>query len=199
MAVGAKIVKELRDKTGAPILDCRDALEKNNSDMEKAIVYLREKGIASASKRQGRDTKDGRIAFYMHPGNKLGVMVEVNCETDFVAKGPEFTEFSKDIAMHIAAASPLYLKREDVPEDILEKERQIYKTQAVNSKKPEKIIDKIVEGKLEKYYSAICLMEQNFIKDDKLTIRSFIDSSISKFGENISIGRFSRFKLGDAA
>ncbi len=196
MAVDAKTVKTLRDKTGAPILHCREALEKSDCDIEKAITYLREKGIASASKKMGRDKKDGKVVSYIHPGDKLGVMVEINCETDFVAKGEGFTEFARDIAMHIAAANPVYVSKEDVPEDVLEKERQIYKTQAQNSNKPEKVIEKIVEGKLGKFYSEVCLLEQVFVKDDKMTINVLIKSAIAKFGENIGVSRFARFKIG---
>ncbi len=199
MAVDAKTVKELREKTGAPMLDCREALQSSNCDIEKAIVYLREKGIASASKKMGRDTKEGKIISYIHPGDKLGVLVEINCETDFVAKGKDFTEFAKNIAMHIAAANPAYLSKKDVPDNIVEKERQIYRTQAQNSNKPEKVMEKIVDGKLEKFYTETCLLEQHFVKDDKIIIKDYVKSAISKFGENISIGRFSRFKLGDAS
>jgi len=198
MAVDAKAVKALRDKTGAPMLDCREALRETDCDIEKAIVYLREKGIASAGKKSGRATTDGKVISYIHPGDKLGVLVEIKCETDFVAKGTDFTEFAKDIAMHIAAASPRFLSKEDVSEDVLEAERQIYRTQAQNENKPEKIIDKIVEGKLGKFYAEECLLEQNFVKDDKVTIQDYIKSAIAKFGENISIGRFVRFKLGES-
>jgi elongation factor Ts len=198
MAVDAKTVKALRDKTGAPILHCREALEKNDCNIEKAITYLREKGIASASKKMGRDTKDGKIISYIHPGDKLGVMVEINCETDFVAKGDGFTEFARDIAMHIAAANPVYVSKEEVPEDVLEKERQIYRTQAQNSNKPEKVIEKIIEGKLGKFYSEVCLLEQAFVKDDKVIISDFMKSAIAKFGGSIGVSRFARFKLGDS-
>lgn len=198
MAVDAKAVKALRDKTGAPMLDCREALRETDCDIEKAIVYLREKGIASAGKKSGRATTEGKVISYIHPGDKLGVLVEIKCETDFVAKGKDFTEFAKDIAMHIAAASPRFLSKEDVSEDVLEAERQIYRTQAQNENKPEKIIDKIVEGKLGKFYAEECLLEQNFVKDDKVTIKDYIKSAIAKFGENISIGRFVRFKLGES-
>lgn len=199
MAVDAKMVKELRDKTGAPILDCREALNASGGDMEKAAVYLREKGIASASKKMDRALKDGRIISYIHPGDKLGVLVEIFCETDFVSKGKEFSDFAKDIAMQIAAASPRYLSKEDVPETVLEQERQIYRTQAQGTNKPANVIEKIVQGKLEKFYAEVCLLEQCFVKDDKMTIRDVVKSGISKFGENISIGRFARFKLGESA
>lgn len=197
MEVDAKTVKALRDKTGAPILDCREALRATDSHIEKAIIYLREKGIASASKKMGRDTKDGKVISYIHPGDKLGVLLEINCETDFVAKSEDFSDFAKDIAMHIAALSPRYLSKEYVPEDVLEAERQIYRTQAQNENKPDKIIDKIIEGKLGKFYTEECLLEQKFVKDDTITVKDFVKSAIAKFGENISIGRFVRFKLGE--
>ena len=197
MEVDAKIVKVLRDKTGAPMLDCREALRATDSNIEKAIIYLREKGIASASRKIGRDTKDGKVISYIHPGDKLGVLLEINCETDFVAKSDGFSDFAKDIAMHIAALSPRYLSKEYVPEDVLEAERQIYRTQAQNENKPDKIIDKIIEGKLGKFYTEECLLEQKFVKDDTITVHDFVKSAIAKFGENISIRRFVRFKLGE--
>jgi elongation factor Ts len=199
MAVTAQMVKELRDRTNAPMLDCREALNKADGDMDKAIVYLREKGIASAAKKMDRATKDGKVMAYIHPGDKLGVLVEIHCETDFVARGKEFSEFAKDIAMQIAAAGPRYLAKEDVPESVLEEERQIYRTQALNEKKPEKIVDKIIAGRLEKFYAEACLLDQKFVKDDSLTVRDYVKSAIAKFGENISIGRFARFRLGEAA
>jgi elongation factor Ts len=198
MAVDAKQVKELRDKTGAPMMDCKEALAKSGCDMDKAIVYLREKGIASASKKEGRATRDGKVVAYIHPGDKLGVLVEINCETDFVAKGPAFGEFARDIAMHIAAAAPRFLAKEDVPAEVLAAERSIYATQAANENKPAAIIDKIVEGKLAKFYADVCLLEQAYVKDDKIKIKDFVKSGIAKFGENIGIARFTRFKLGDA-
>lgn len=197
MEVDAKIVKVLRDKTGAPMLDCREALRATDSNIEKAIIYLREKGIASASRKIGRDTKDGKVISYIHPGDKLGVLLEINCETDFVAKSDGFSDFAKDIAMHIAALSPRYLSKEYVPEDVLEAERQIYRTQAQNENRPDKIIDKIIEGKLGKFYTEECLLEQKFVKDDTITVHDFVKSAIAKFGENISIRRFVRFKLGE--
>jgi elongation factor Ts len=197
MGVDAKTVKELRDKTGAPMMDCKKALQECDCDMEKAVLFLREKGISSADKKSGRATKDGKIISYIHPGDKLGVLVEINCETDFVAKGEGFTSFAKDIAMHIAAASPQYLNKEDVPEDVIAKERQIYETQAKNENKPEKVIEKIAEGRIAKFYSEVCLLEQNFVKDDKVKINDFVKSAIAQFGENINIARFVRFNLGD--
>jgi elongation factor Ts len=197
--VDAKMVKELRDKTAAPMMDCREALTASDGDMEKAVVYLRQKGLAAANKKMDRQTKDGKIISYIHPGDKLGVMVEIFCETDFVARGNEFTEFARDIAMQIAAATPRYLAKEDVPESVLEQEREIYRSQAQGSNKPANVIEKIVAGKLEKFYSEACLIEQPFIKDDKMTIRDVVKGAIAKFGENISIGRFARFKLGETA
>ncbi len=199
MAVDAKAVKALRDKTGAPMLDCREALQETGCDIEKAIVYLREKGIASASKKSGRATKDGKVVSYIHPGDKLGVLVEINCETDFVARGEGFSEFAKDIAMQIAAANPRFLSQDDVPQDVIEEERKIYTTQALNEKKPEKVVEKIVEGRLKKFYTEACLLHQPFIKDDKLTVEDYVKSAIAKFGENIAIARFARFGLGDGA
>lgn len=198
MAVSAKTVKELRDKTGAPMMNCKDALEQSGGDMEKAVVYLREKGIASASKKAGRATKEGRVVSYIHPGDKLGVLVEINCETDFVSKGDGFGDFARDLAMHIAAAAPRFLSSEDVPGDVLEAERQIYRTQALNEGKPEKIVDKIVEGRISKFYGEVCLLEQPFVKDDKVRMKDFIKNAIATFGENITVTRFTRFKLGDA-
>ncbi|MCX8045080.1 MAG: translation elongation factor Ts [Desulfobacterota bacterium] len=199
MAVDAKMVKELREKTGAPMMDCREALAASDGDMEKAILYLRQKGIAAASKKMDRATKDGKIVSYIHPGDKLGVLVEVFCETDFVARSPEFAEFTRDIAMQIAAANPRYLAREHVPEHVLEQERAIYRSQAQSSNKPANVIEKIVEGKLEKFFTEVCLLEQPFIKDDKMAIRDVVKAAIAKFGENIGIGRFVRFKLGETA
>ena len=197
MEIDAARVKELRNQTGAPMLDCRDALRSSANDIEKAIIYLREKGIASAQKKMSRETKEGKIVSYIHPGDKIGVMVEVNCETDFVAKSPDFVAFTKDLAMHIAAASPRFLQREDVPPELLEQERQILKTQAQNLNKPEKVMEKIIEGRLDKFYADVCFLEQPFVKDDKMSIRDYIKSAIAKFGENVSVSRFCRFQLGE--
>lgn len=197
MSVDAKTVKTLRDRTGAGMMDCKKALAETGGDMEKAVIYLREKGIASAAKKSGRATREGRIVSYIHPGDKLGVMLEVNCETDFVAKGEQFIEFTRDIAMHIAAAAPRYLSKDEIPEDVLEQERTIYRTQALNDGKPANIVDKIVEGRISKFAAEVCLLEQQFVKDDKVTISDFIKSGIATFGENISIARFARFKLGE--
>ena len=197
MSVDAKTVKTLREKTGAGMMDCKKALAETGGDMEKAILYLREKGIASASKKSGRATKEGRIISYIHPGDKLGVMLEVNCETDFVAKGEQFIEFTRDIALHIAAAAPSYLSRDDIPGDVLEQERSIYRTQALNDGKPENIVDKIVEGRISKFAAEVCLLDQPFVKDDKIKISDFIKNGIATFGENIGIARFARFKVGE--
>ncbi len=198
MEIDARRVKELRNLTGAPMLDCREALRAGGNDIEKAVVYLREKGIASAQKKMSRATKEGKVVSYIHPGDKIGVLIEINCETDFVAKSPEFVTFTKDLAMHIAAASPRYLKREDVPPQVLEQERQILKTQAQNLNKPEKVIEKIIEGRLDKFYSEVCFLEQPFVRDDKMTIQDVIKGVIAKFGENVSINRFCRFQLGES-
>ena len=197
MSVDAKTVKTLREKTGAGMMDCKKALAETGGDMEKAIIYLREKGIASASKKSGRATREGRIISYIHPGDKLGVMLEVNCETDFVAKGEQFIEFTRDIALHIAAAAPIYLSRDDIPGDVLEQERSIYRTQALNDGKPENIVDKIVEGRISKFAAEVCLLDQPFVKDDKIKISDFIKNGIATFGENIGIARFARFKVGE--
>lgn len=197
MSVDAKTVKTLREKTGAGMMDCKKALAETGGDMEKAIIYLREKGIASASKKSGRATKEGRIISYIHPGDKLGVLLEVNCETDFVAKGEQFIEFTRDIALHIAAAAPSYLSRDEIPGNVLEQERSIYRTQALNEGKPENIVDKIVEGRISKFAAEVCLLDQPFVKDDKIKISDFIKNGIATFGENIGIARFVRFKLGE--
>ena len=197
METQANLIKELRERTGAPILQCKEALKACGQDIEKAITYLRERGIARAAKKIGRETKEGVVASYIHPGGKIGVLVEVNCETDFVARNEEFNQFVKDITMHIAAANPLYLKREEVPEELIKKEEEIYTAQAKSLNKPEKVIQQIVKGQMDKFFSEVCLMEQPFIKDEKITIKELLTSMIAKFGENIVIRRFSRFQLGE--
>lgn len=197
MAITAQLVKDLRDKTGVGMMDCRKALEETNGDIAKAIDYLREKGIAKASERSDRATKEGVIMSYIHTGSKLGVLVEINSETDFVARTEEFQNFAKDIAMHITASNPLVVKREDLSSQIIEKEKEIYRSQALQEGKPEKVIDKIVDGKLEKFYSESCLMEQIFIKDQEKTVGTLLSEMIAKTGENISIKRFARFRLGE--
>jgi len=197
MEIKSSVVKSLREKTSAGIMDCKKALEETRGDIDKAIDYLRKKGLAAAAKKTGRISKEGIIEAYIHPGGKLGVLVEVNCETDFVAKAADFVEFVKNIAMHIAASNPLYLKREIIPEEVIEKEREIYKSQALNSGKPEKVIDRIVNGKMEKYFSEVCLLEQPYVKEPELSVKELVDTLIAKMGENISIRRFSRYQLSE--
>ena len=197
MAITAALVKELREKTGAGMMDCKKALTATDGDMEKAIDFLREKGLASAAKKAGRVAAEGVVTSYIHAGGRIGVLVEVNCETDFVAGTEEFKEFARDIAMQIAAANPEYVRREEVPEHVLERERHIARQQAINDGKPEKILDKIVEGRLEKFYKEVCLMEQVYIKDNDLTVDKYLTSKIAKIGENISIRRFARFVVGE--
>ena len=191
------MVKELREKTGAGMMDCKKALTETNGDSEKAITYLREKGIAKASKREGRVAAEGVIASYIHAGDKLGVMVELNCETDFVARTDQFKELARNIAMHVAAAAPVCVSRDDVDQTMIEKERNIFRQQAINDGKPEKIIDKIVDGRIEKYYGEIVLKEQAFVKDTDKTIGDLLKESAGKLGENIGIKRFARFRLGE--
>jgi len=195
--ITASMVKHLRDKTGAPMMDCKKALVESNGNSEEAIGYLRQKSLVTVSKKVSRATIDGAVASYIHPGSKVGVMLELNCETDFVARSGEFKELTKNIAMHIAALNPLYLTREDVDPKVIEKEKEIYITQAKNSGKAEKVWDKIVGGKMEKFYSEVCLMEQTYIRDDKLTIKDVINEMIAKLGENISVRRFVRYQLGE--
>lgn len=197
MAVDATLVKDLREKTGAGVLDCQKALTQAGGDVNKAIDFLRQKGLATAQKKAGRTTNDGLIVSYIHAGNKLGVLVEVNCETDFVAKTDDFQELARDLAMHIAAASPLHIKREDVPADVLNKEKEIFLAQAKESGKPAAVLDKIVAGRLEKFYAEACLLEQPFVKDPSVTIKDLLSQKIAKLGENISIRRFTRFRLGE--
>ncbi|MCK4911086.1 MAG: translation elongation factor Ts [Thermodesulfovibrionales bacterium] len=195
-AITAQAVKELRESTGVGMMECKKALTEAEGDIEKAIQIMRERGIATAQKKSGRETGQGIIATYVHM-DKLGVMVEVNCETDFVAKNADFQTLCKDIAMHIAAANPSYVSSEDVPADVIEKEKEIFKAQVEG--KPENIIDKIVEGKVKKYFSEICLLDQIFVKDDdgKQTIKALVEASITKIGENIRIRRFARMQLGE--
>jgi len=197
MDISADAVKKLREKTGVGLMDCKEALKESNGDIEKAMDYLREKGLAKLQKRMGKVASEGSIISYIHTGGKIGAMVEVNCETDFVAKTQEFQEFTKDIAMQITASNPLYVKREDVPQDVVEKEKEIYKKQALESGKPEKILDKIVEGKLEKFYQEICLVEQSYIKNPDITVKELMEELIVKMGEKILINRFVRFQLGE--
>ena len=198
MAVGADEVKKLRDMTGAGMMDCKKALLETDGDIDKAVDFLRKKGMASAQKRSGREVNAGVIMSYIHPGSQLGVLVEVNCETDFVAKTDDFQNFAKDIAMQIAASNPISISREDVPQDVIEKEMEIYRDQMKDQKKPDKILEKIATGKLEKYYSEIVLTEQNFVKDQNKTIKEYLLEVSGKLGENMSIRRFVRFQLGES-
>ncbi len=195
--ITAAKVKELRDKSGAGMMDCKKALVETDGDIEKAIEILRKKGIAKAAKRIDRAANEGMVESYIHPGAKLGVLVEVNCETDFVAKTDDFREFSRNVAMHIAASAPRYIKREDVEQEVIDKEMEIYKTQAKEQGKPEAIQEKIALGKLDKFYSEICLLEQPYVKDPDKTIQALLTETIAKLGENITINRFSRFKIGE--
>jgi elongation factor Ts len=197
MEISAEQVKTLREKTGVGLMDCKEALKVSAGDMEKAVDYLREKGLAKAQKRVGRAATEGAVAVYVHMGGKIATMVEVNCETDFVAKTDQFQAFTKDVAMQVTAANPSYVKREDVPEDVKEKEKEIYRKQARESGKPDKILDKIAEGKLEKFFQEFCLMEQPFIKNPDVTIKGLLEDLISKMGENILIRRFVRYQLGE--
>lgn len=197
MAVSADIVKQLREQTGAGIMDCKAALTESGGDLEKAVEWLRKKGAASAQKKVGRDTNEGVIEAYIHPGSRLGVLIEVNCETDFVAKTEDFKTLARDLAMQVAAASPRVVKREDMPQELIEKEMEIYRTQAANENKPAAVQDRIAQGKLDKFYQEAVLLEQNFIKDPTRTVTQVITEVIAKLGENITVRRFVRFHLGE--
>ena len=197
MEVSANMVKELREKTGAGMMDCKKALAETGGDFQKALDYLRQKGLATAAKRAGRIASEGRIGSYIHAGGKIGVMVEVNCETDFVAKTDDFQAFAKDMAMQIAASNPSYVRREEVTPEVLEREKEIYRAQARDAKKPEKVMDKIVEGKLEKFYSEVCLLEQAFVKDPDVAVQDLLNGLIGKLGEKIEIRRFTRYQVGE--
>jgi elongation factor Ts len=194
--ISAAMVKELREKSGAGIMDCKEALSECDADMEKAIDFLRKKGLATAAKRAGRATSEGTVQSYIHLGGKIGVMVEVDCETDFVAKTDDFIEFARNLAMHIAATSPVGITAEDVPEAIISREREIYKDQALEMGKPEQMIDKIVNGKLNKFFKESCLMDQQYVKDPDKTISDYLNEVIAKTGEKITIKRFARFQVG---
>ena len=196
MKITSQMVKELRDKTNAGMMDCKRALGETEGDLEKAVDLLRQKGLAVAAKRADRATSEGVVECYIHAGGKIGVMVEVGCETDFVAKTDDFQAFAKDIAMHVAAVSPVSVTREEVPAEMVEREKDIYINQAKDSGKPENIIEKIVSGKIEKYLSEICLMDQKFVKNPDITIQDLLNELIAKMGENISVKRFARFQIG---
>lgn len=197
--ISAQTVKTLRDKTGAGMMDCKKALQECGGDEEKAVSWLREKGLSKAQKRAGRATSEGVVGSYIHSTGKIGVLVEVKCETDFVARSERFLEFAKNVAMQIAAANPVCLAPADVPPDLLAKEREIYKHQAMAEGKPEQIAEKIVEGRIKKFYKEVCLLEQPFIKDDKVSIQDLMNELVGVIGENIQIGRFVRFALGEDA
>jgi len=197
MGVSAQQVKELREKTGAGIMDCKKALAETKGDFEAAVTFLREKGLAAAQKKASRTAAEGTVSSYIHAGGKVGVLLEVNCETDFVAKTEEFTGLVKDIAMHIAAMNPLYVRREEVPAEVVEKEREIYTAQAAESGKPDHVIGKIVDGKVEKFFKEVCLLEQPFVKDTDVTVEKLVMNAIATLGENISVRRFARYRVGE--
>jgi elongation factor Ts len=196
--ISASAVKELRDKTGAGMMDCKKALGESGGDVQKAIDYLRQKGLAAAVKKADRVAADGAVGAYVHPGGKIGVLVEINCETDFVARTAEFQMLVKDIAMQVAAANPHHVRREEVSSEHLEKEKSIYRQQALETGKPEKVVDKIVDGKIERFYSEVCLLEQAFIKDPDKKVGDVVNDAVARLGENIQIRRFARYHLGEA-
>ena len=196
--ISAAMVKKLREKTGAGIMDCKEALTECDGDENKAFDFLRTKGLATAAKRAGRAMSEGVVQSYIHSDSKLGVLVEVNCETDFVAKNDDFTDFAKNIAMHIAATNPVGIRQEDVPEETIEKEKEIYRSQVLEMGKPENIADKIVEGKLKKYFKENCLIHQDYVRNPEITIEDLVNEMIAKIGENITIRRFVRFKIGES-
>lgn len=195
--VDASTVKELRERTGAGMMDCKKVLVETNGDIEKAIEVLREKGLAAAAKKAGRIASEGIVEAYIHGGGRIGVLIEVNSETDFVAKNADFRAFVKDMAMQVAATNPLYVSRDQVDQAVIEKEKEIFRQQALNEGKPEKIVDKMVEGRVEKYYKEICLLEQPFVKNPDMTVQVLLNSLIAKIGENLSIRRFTRYEMGE--
>lgn len=195
--ITAAMVKELRERTGSGMLDCKKALAETNGDVEKAIEYLREKGLASAAKKAGRIAAEGLCESYIHGGGRIGVLLEINCETDFVAKTDDFKALAKDICMQIAAARPEYVRREEVPQDVLDKEKEIFTAQALNEGKPANVVEKMINGRIEKFYKEICLLEQPFIKDPDKTVNQLIVEKISTIGENINVRRFVRYELGE--
>jgi elongation factor Ts len=202
MEIRAEAVKELREKTGAGFMDCKKALAEVSGDLEQAVRWLREKGLAAAAKKAGRATSEGLVGTYLHAGGRIGVLVEVNCETDFVAKTADFQNLVKELAMQVAAASPAlprYVRREDVPPEVVEQEREIYRAQAKSSGKPENVIERIAEGKVDKFLSDVCLLEQPFIRDPEKTVKDVVSEAIAKLGENINVRRFARFQLGEIA
>ena len=198
-AVSAELVRELREKTNAGIMDCKRALAETEGDLEKAVLYLREKGLAAAAKKAARGASEGVVSSYIHAGGKIGVLIEVNCETDFVARTEEFQSLVRDLAMQVAASAPLYVSKDEVPESALETERGVFRAQAAESGKPANVVEKMVEGKVQKYYTDVCLLEQPFVKDPQRTIGQLVTDAIAKIGENIVVRRFARFQLGDNA
>jgi elongation factor Ts len=199
MQITASMVKELRERTGTGMMECKDALAQSKGNIDDAVAILRKKGLATAARRSSRATSEGLVGSYIHPGGRIGVLLEINCETDFVARTDEFQSLVKDICMHVAAASPRFIDREEVTPGILEKEREIYLDQAKATGKPEKVLEKIVQGKMEKFYSEACLMEQPFVKDSSMSVGDLLTAAISRTGENMKIRRFSRFVLGESA
>lgn len=197
MNITVDMVKQLRIKTNAGMMDCKEALAASDGDFEKAVDFLRKKGLSAATKRSSKAAKDGTIAFYIHMGGRIGVLVELNCETDFVAKTEAFQVLAKDLAMHVAASNPVYVRPEEIPVEALEREKEIYKSQLLTEKKPEKIWDKIIDGKLKKYYEEVCLLQQKFIKNTDITVETLVNEMIAKTGENIVVRRFARFQLGE--
>jgi elongation factor Ts len=197
LEITTAMVKELRQATSAGVLDCRKALEESGGDFDKAVAHLREKGLAAAAKRAGRQASDGRVEAYVHPGSRIAVMLELNCETDFVARTDDFKTLAHDLALHIAFAAPHYLTRQDVPEGVLESERAIYRAQALEEGKPANVVDRIVEGRLGKFYQQTCLMEQPFVRDEDRTIQDLVTEAIAKFGENVVLRRFVRYAVGE--
>lgn len=197
MSISAKDVKELRERTGLGMMDCKKALQETNGNMEEAVTWLRKKGLAKSAKVAGRVASEGTVTSYIHGGGKIGVLLELNCETDFTARNEEFQELARDIALHIAAANPRYLSREEVTQDILDKEREIARDQALAAGKPEKVVDRIVEGKMDKYYSENCLLEQIYVKDNKKSIQDIINEKVAKIGEKMTVRRFARYALGE--
>ena len=196
MEISAKMVKDLREKTGLGMMDCKKALVESKGDADKAVEYLRKKGALKAATREGRATSEGRIGSYVHMNGKIGVLVELNCESDFVAKTEQFAELVKDLCMHVAASAPRWISSDDVPEEVIAKEKEIYVSQAKEAGKPEKMLEKIADGKLKKFYSEVCLLEQSFVKDTDKSVADLIKEKIAQLGENITIGRFCRFQLG---
>jgi len=196
VAISTEVVKQLRERTGAGVLDCKKALEASGGDIEKAVVLLREQGAASVAKRAGKRTAEGIVSAYIHAGGRIGVLVELNCETDFVARTEEFQKLAREISMHIAAEDPQYLTREDIPAEEIDKEKEIYRAQALNEGKPEKVVEKIVEGKIGNFYKQVCLMDQVYVRDDSKTIGELVKDTLARLGENIVVRRFMRFQLG---